>query len=110
MTRDAAGDPPRQAWPPRAYLVYTVPAGPLAALRDYADHYALMCLTRRQPDDARPRPSARTHAERTTRGLILVAVRAASRGVRGFAALTRTQMEHARSGQVANQCHRPHQF
>ena len=59
-----------------------------------------MCATPRKQDDAQPDLNARTDTERAMRGLILVAVGAASLAAGGFIALRRAHVERARSGRV----------
>ena len=68
--------------------------------QDYAGRCALMCATPRKQDDAQPDLNARTDTERAMRGLILVAVGAASLAAGGFIALRRAHVERARSGRV----------
>ena len=59
-----------------------------------------MCATPRKQDDAQPDLNARTDTERAMRGLILVAVGAASLAASGFIALRRAHVERARSSRV----------
>ena len=59
-----------------------------------------MCATPRKQNDAQPDLNARTDTERAMRGLILVAVGAASLAAGGFIALRRAHVERARSGRV----------